>query len=295
MKKIQLSSFLLLVSVSGVLSTAQAGTVVEIQSEGTRSTILSDGKMVRMGMGEGEYAIVDTGKKQVNVVSPQKKQVMLLGTASVASGKPAPKVKVSFRPLGNGRVVAGYKTKKYDYLVNGKSCGILYGSHDAYQQKGVKGLVQAVQSIMDEQQAVMGGFSAFMDDCTQADMQISSYVQKIGIPMLTEKNGRIESEIKSIRTDVELPANTFVIPPSYKRVTMQDVISQVAGAQSGMLPDTPPGSPAAPHAGMGQDGGPSQQQMQGMMRKMQQSGQMTPEMMEQMRQAQEMMMRYQNQ
>lgn len=291
MKKIQLSRLLLLACVSASSALLQAATVVEIQGEGELSTIMTDGKMARMAMGAGEYVIIDYKKNRVSVVSPQKKEVLLLDAESVAKGETSPKVRVSFRPLGNGQVVAGYKTKRYDYLVNGKSCGVIHGSQGAYQQKGIKELVQAMQTMIEKQQAVMGGFSAFIDDCTQADMQVGSYVQKIGIPMLTEKNGRIESEIKSIRTDVTLPADTFVIPATYKKMTMKDMMNASTKGKARQRP----GQNSAPPPGPAQAGGYQQQQMQEMMKQMQQSGQMTPEMMEQMRQAQEMMMRYQGQ
>jgi len=130
---------------------------------------------------------------------------------------------------------------------------------------------------MAQQSAVLGGLAAMIDDCTLADMKLSDHVSTIGVPMRTEKNGRMDMQIKSIKTDVALPANTFVIPASYKTVTMQE---QITAASNDMAK--------------------AQQQIQrndyrNLQPQMQQSGQLTPEMMQQMRRTQQMMNQYQQQ
>ena len=138
--------------------------------------------------------------------------------------------------------------------------------------------------ILEKQRAVLGGFAAFVDDCTLADMQVADHVNTIGMPMRTEKNGRVESEIKSINVDAVLPANTFVIPANYTNVTMPDEMKaatkDMANAQQQI-----------PQRGYyGQQG--QQPQVQQMARQMQQSGQMPPEVMERIRRAQEQMKQY---
>ena len=108
-------------------------------------------------------------------------------------------------------------------------------------------------------------------------MKMSEHVAKIGVPMRTEKQGRVEMQIKSIQLNANVPASTFVIPASYKRISMQGQMNamsdEVKRAKQQMQQQQP--------------------QMQQMMQQMQQSGQLTPEMMEQMKRAQEMMKQYQ--
>jgi len=253
-------------------SPVMAGTIVEIQDENELTTVMTDGKQARMNVSATEYVIVDYKNNSVKFVSHPEKQVMLLDTDGMPSGNSAPAVRTSIDKLGSGQVIAGYKTQKFSYTANGKSCGVIYGSKDAYQLKGIKELFAAMKTMVEKQRAIMGSFAGMIDACTQADMNVSDHVNTIGVPMRTEKNGRVRSEIKSIKVDVSLPADAFVIPASYKTVTMQE-------AMSGNMAD-----------GQMQQ---HQPQMQEMMRQMQQSGQMTPEMMEQMRQAQEMMRQYQ--
>jgi len=244
-----------------------AGTVIQIQDGDDLTTVSTDGAFARMDMPGDEYVIVNYKKHTVKIVDPKKKQVMLLNADKVSGGKSGPGVRTSLKKLGAGMKVAGYPTQKYAYSANGKSCGFIYGSKDAYQQKGIKELLLAMTEMMEKQRAVLGGFAGMVDDCTLADMKLSDHVNTIGVPMRTEKNGAVDSEVKSIKLGVNLPADTFAVPAAYKTVTMEQ---QMREAKQQM-----------------QQYQPQMQQM------MQQSGQMTPEMMQQMRRAQEMMKQYQ--
>jgi hypothetical protein len=256
---IQIPGLFLLLSSAAV----QAATVIEVQNSNDLTTVVTDGQFARMNMSASEYVIVDYKKNTVKVVNPQKQEVVLLGTGNTPTGNNSPQVHTAIRNLGAGISVAGYPTQKYSYSANGRACGVVYGSRDVYQKQGIKELFQAMKIMIDQQRAVLGGLAAMLDDCTLADMKISDHVKTVGVPMRTEKNGRLETEIKSIRYDVALPADTFVIPASYKTLTLQD---QINAASKEM----------------------AQHQSQ-----MQRSGQMTPEMMQQMRRSQQMMRQYQ--
>lgn len=250
-------------------SSVMAGTVIEIQNNNERMSIMTDGQMARMNMSGADYIIVDFKDNNVRVVDPQKQQVMLLNVDEAAMGNSGPLVRTSVKRLSSGQMIAGYKTQKYSYTANGKSCGVIYGSSDAYQARDIKTLLAAMKTMLEKQRALLGGFAAFVDDCTLADMQVADHVNTIGMPMRTEKNGRVESEIKSINMNVDLPTNTFVIPANYRNVTMQDKMKVATKDVTNV-----------------------QQQVQQMARQMQQSGQMPPEVMERIRRAQEQMRPY---
>jgi len=253
-----------------------AGTIVEVQSKNELTTMITDGKKARMNMSASEYVIIDYKNRKVSMVNPQEKQVMEMSMDTLAgkSASSAPRVRDNLRRAGAGPAIAGYATQKYNYSVNGKPCGDIYASVDAYQAKGMKELLKAMRTMVDQQRSMLGGLAGMMDDCTLADMQMVERVENIGVPMRTVKNGRIESEVKSIQTDVSLPADSFAIPASYKKVSMEQQMQEASRAMQQAPQQVPPG-------------------MQDMMRQMQQSGQMTPEMMEQMRRSQEMMKQYQ--
>ncbi len=264
------------------LSTSvMAGTVIEIQNKNERMSIMTDGQRARMNMSGADYIIVDYKNNNVSVVDPQKQQVMLLNVDEAAMGNSAPLVRTSVKRLSSGQVIAGYKTQKYSYTANGKSCGVIYGSTDAYQIKNIKALLAAMKIMLEKQRALLGGFAAFVDDCTLADMQVTDHVNTIGMPMRTEKSGRVESEIKSINMGVVLPANTFVIPANYKNVTIQDKVKVATKDMANVQQQV------QQRSYYGQ-----QQQVQKMARQMQQSGQMPPEVMERIRRAQEQMKQY---
>jgi hypothetical protein len=257
---------------------ALAGTIVKVQSKNELTTMITDGKKARMDMSASEYVVIDYKNRKLSMVNPQEKQVMEMSMDTLAgknSSSGAPKVRDSLSRRGAGPAIAGYETHKYSYSVNGKSCGDIYASIDAYHAKGMKELLKAMRTMVDQQRSMLGGLAGMMDDCTLADMQMVDRIENIGIPMRTVKNGRVESEVKSIQTDVSIPADTFAIPASYKKVSVEQQMQQARQAM-----------PPAMQQGVPPD-------MQDMMRQMQQSGQMTPEMMEQMRRSQEIMQQYQ--
>jgi hypothetical protein len=273
--------FLLAASQAFAVQYALAGTIVKVQSKNELTTMIIDGKKARMDMSASEYVVIDYKNRKVSMVSPQEKQVMEMSMDALAgnsSSSGVPKVRDSLSRRGAGPAIAGYATQKYSYSVNGKSCGDIYASIDAYNAKGMKELLKAMRTMVDQQRSMLGGLAGMMDDCTLADMQMVDRVENIGIPMRTVKNGRVESEVVSIQTDVSISADSFAIPASYKKVSLEQQMEQARQAM-------PPAMQQAP------------QQMppgtEDMMRQMQQSGQMTPEMMEQMRRAQEMMRQYQ--
>jgi hypothetical protein len=148
---------------------------------------------------------------------------------------------------------------------------------DVYQKQGIKELFQALKVMMDKQRAILGGLASLVDDCTLADMRVSDHVKTVGAPMRTDKNGRVETEIKSIKYGVNLPADTFVIPASYKTITLQDQIRSASTGLSGASHHNAEGLPP---------------QAQQMMRQMQQPGQLSPQMMQQMRHSQGMLRQY---
>ena len=270
-KTILITGVLALLTVSSV----SASTVIEIQSKGDLTTVITNGQFARMNMPGTEYVIVDFRKQQVNMINPQKQQVMLLDATTIASANNASAVRTSLNPLGNGPVIAGFPTQKYGYTANGKSCGVIYGSRAAINADGMNDLLQAMKTMMEQQRAALGGFAGFVDDCTLADMQVTDHVKTIGVPMRTERNGMIDSEIKSIRLDVALPENTFIIPAAYKTVIMQDQLQASANDMTSANRQQPQAQDMMQH-----------------LHQMQQSGQMSPEVLQQMRRAQDMMMQY---
>ncbi len=268
-KIILIGTFLLLGS-----SISTAGTIIKIKEEKEINTILTDGKQARMNMGGDDYVLLNYKDSSMKVIDTKKHQVMLFDVDNMPKMGKAPKIHISIKNIGSGPVIAGYKTQKFSYAVKGKACGVVYGSTAAYQHKSVKKLFDAMQMMMKKQQAMMGGFAGMVDDCMMADIGMSEHVSTIGVPMRVEEKGAADTEVKSIQLDVALPADTFVIPASYKTVTISSQMQKMQKDMSKMQQQHNP-------------------QMQQMLQQMQKSNNMPPEVMEQIRRAQEQMKQYQ--
>jgi hypothetical protein len=272
-KAIQIISIILFFSVSTVM----AGTVIEVKNKNETTTVLTDGKQARLNTGGLDYVIINYKNNTVKAVDTKKRQVMLFDMDNMPKMGSAPKIQTSIKNLGAGSSIAGYKTQRFSYTVNGKNCGVIFASKQAYQNKDIKALFDAMRNMMKKQQAMLGGFAGMVDGCTLGDIEMSNHTMKIGVPMRTEKNGIVDFEIKSIKFDVTLPADTFVIPASYKTTSIKE---EMKNASKDMMKMQQQMQQYAP-------------QMQQMMQQMQQSGQIPPEVMERMRQAQEQMKQYQ--
>ncbi len=258
-------------------NTAIAATLIEVASENAGQTqVMMEGSKSRIDMGERQgYMLIDYKKQTMFAVIPEKRQILdMSGDMPSLGGKPVPKIKIELVSNGSGPMIAGYSTKKFTLKAEGKVCGTLFGSKAAMETTGIDKLFESMKTMAEKQRAAIGGYAAMLDVCTRANMDFASQGEKVGVPMrMLDANGKVTSEIKSIKTNASLPANAFVLPKGYKTTTMAEQMNRAK-------------------QGMGQGMNNSQGQMpdmQQMMKQMQQSGSMPPEAMEQMKRYQEMM------
>lgn len=209
-------------------SITMAGTIIDIQTKNQMTTVLTDGQLSRLNMGEGEFVLVNHKSQQLMMVNSHKHEIMLFDSKQISANSNGPKVRTAVKLIGAGLNIAGYKTNKYEYSANGKFCGVIYGSKTVYQVEGVKELFSAMKMLMDRQQAILGGLASMLDVCTLADMKLSDRVTTIGVPMRSEKNGYIDTEVKNIQVGVDIPGYIFEVPASYRIVTMPGQTKNVA-------------------------------------------------------------------
>lgn len=259
-----LASALLTITAMGV----QAATVIDLVHENVPSTIQSDGHKARLMRDGADYVIVDYAAGTIKAVSEREQKAVVVDMNTVPESLRKPMIQIDFRPYGQGPQIAGYATEKYEYFAGGKSCGFIYGSRDALQADGVGAVFKAMNTMVNSQRAILGGYAAFMGACKQADLSLGFHVERIGLPMRQESRGVVTTEVKSVRTGVQLPAEAFTIPAHYAEVTALDEMTSVRQKRNEVRKLPPEQMP--PH-------------MQNIMRQMQESGQLTPEMMEQMR------------
>ena len=123
-KTIQIISIILFFSVSTVM----AGTVIEVKNKNEITTILTDGKQARLNTGGLDYVIINYKNNTMKAVDTKKRQVMLFDIDNMPKMGNAPKIQTSIKNLGAGSSIAGYKTQRVSYAVNGKNCGVIFGS-----------------------------------------------------------------------------------------------------------------------------------------------------------------------
>lgn len=252
-------------------SITMAGTIIDIQIKNQLTTVLTDGKQSRVNMGDGEFVLVDHKSQQLMMVDPHKHEIILFDAKQISLNNGI-NIRTAVKRIGAGVSIAGYQTDKYEYFANGQFCGVIHGSQTAYQVPGVKALFSAMKMLMDHQQTILGGLANMLDACTLADMKLSDHVASIGLPMRSENNGDVETEIKNIQVGVNVPNDIFAIPASYRILTMP-------GQTNGVTTQMPKTQQYQPP-------------MQGTMRRMQPSGQAVPQATQQMRHDQEMMRLY---
>jgi hypothetical protein len=264
-------------------NSAVAGTLIEVVGKnGSQTQVMMDGKKSRIDMGrEQGYVLIDYDRQTMLAVIPEQKQILdMSGDMPSLSGRSVPRVRTELIPGGRGPAIAGYSTEMFKLKANGKACGTLFGSKAAMETAGIANLFNSMKAMVEKQRAAMGSYAAMMDDCTRANMDFASYASKMGVPMrMLDNRGNVVSEIKSINTNVALPANAFTLPKGYKTVTMAE---QMNGTRQGIkqAQRQMPGMKQTQHSGrISPD----------VLKQMQQSGRIPPEAMEQIKQYQRMM------
>jgi len=210
--KIFLTSICLLLVAPGFI---HADVLLKVKNEdGAITQIMSNGKKARINMApEPGYILYDYDKKTMHVVMPEENKVMDMTRPSTPETDAKNKVKVSLTKLGSGEKIAGYHTQKYTLKANGKNCGTIYGSQAALKNPEITQLFTGLQEMAKSQNSMMGGLSLSQDACQRADMELSTYVKTLGIPLRSlDINGAMTSDVVSIDTKVTLSANNFALP-----------------------------------------------------------------------------------
>jgi len=247
-----------------------AGTFIEVKHDNTLSTILSEGDKTRMSSSSSDYLVIDNSSKTIKAVNDAQRKVVVIDMNSLSVSDVAP-VRVEFRNYGKGPSIAGFDTTRYEYMVDGRSCGFVYGSRSAMQADGIETMFMAMNTMIDSQRAMMGRFASLLDECKQADISLNEHVERIGLPMRTERKGTIKSEVKSIRLNVPVPPDSFIVPDNYVAVGAIDEMKAVEKQRHDARRAPADQMPA---------------HMQDIMKQMRESGRYTPEQIERMQRMQ---------
>ena len=233
---------------------ASAVSLTEISANGQLARLYVDGSKGRMDSGQDGYMLVNSQTKKLYMVAPGHGQA--LDMSSYLGKAPArPGAKTRFKPAGDGPTIAGYATKRYNYTVGERFCGSVYTSKQALADSGAKLLVQAMERIGARARASNGD----AESCGRGRDNVVKVIASLGLPMrITAANGAVDSEVVKISTNAAAPAGGFDLPAGIK---VRDGAKLEAMAKQ-----------YAP-------------QIDSMMQKAEESGQVSPEMMDKLRRA----------
>jgi hypothetical protein len=204
---------LIIVLLAAVMSMpAAAISLTEISSHGQHVQLYVDGSKGRMDGGSDGYMLVNSQTNKLYLVAPDHDQALdmssYLGKAAARPG-----AKTRFKPAGNGPTIAGYATKRYDYSVGGQLCGSVYTSKQALTVSGAKTLVQAMERIGARARAANDD----AESCGRGRDNVVKVIASLGMPMrITDANGKVDSEVVKISTNVSPPAGGFELPAGIK-------------------------------------------------------------------------------
>lgn len=252
-----------------------ADTVIELKNEDNKTQFLTNGKMARINTrGNDEYMLINFKTKTIYAVTPETRQIVNVSNSMPSlSGVKPPSIRLSIKPVGGGPKIAGYNTRKYRLSADGEYCGAIYASKDALRGTAIESMFDTMKTMADNHRKSLGGFAAAIPACQMAKIQLAEKLPEIGAPMrTTDKKGHIDTEITMILKNAGVDPHNYSFPPGYKKVSMGEKIEK-ALADSQQMDRTQKNRP----------------EMQRMMREMQQSGQIPPEALEQMRRYQDMM------
>jgi hypothetical protein len=219
------------------LGSAQAATLVEVKHAEGLSRIYREGPAARMEMpGQESFVLIDTRKQSLFVVMPEQRMALdmsdTLKTDASGSGSP---VNASFEKEGGGPTIAGYRTYRYSYSVEGKRCGSLFASPEALEHAGMQDLFAMMERMTAQAQAVISAFNTSTDPCQQADHKLGEKVQSVGAPMrVLDPGGKLVSEITRIDRNASLPANAFALPEGYRVQNAAQMLQMVPAVQQFM-------------------------------------------------------------
>ena len=267
----------LIVALVTTPSAALADLQIGIQDgDGRNSTISSNGIFGHMSDSQDPtYVVIDYQKGLFSMVDPKRQQVMQVTTKDFAGiGSSAnSKVRIDLQKAGSGPKIAGYATQKFTLGANGTHCSTIFGSQAVLKKKGIQRLMDTMNQFQQQTQKMFGGFRGTMDICTQANLQMADTYKTTGAPLrILDKNGQLESQVVSIETNKNLPPDFYNIPKNFKITNAKEQMKQANQATQQMMES------------MGDD----MPDMNAIMQQLQQSGEITPEMIEQMEKMKEL-------
>ena len=219
MRALVLSPLLLLFMLS-----VNAATLIEREDEFMGvSKMWVDGNNMRVETdGDGSYMVVKFADKQIFIVDQKRREIIdaseMLNKTINTEG-----LDVQVKRSGKGPVIAGYPTRKYDFMVNGHRCEQSLVSMKALKDSGLESMIESLSRIDFDPRG-----DQFKNPCEKADAIFALTMKKIGLPLAElDGRGRISDKIIRIKKNSKLPSGEFERPSGYRSVSLQQVMKEL--------------------------------------------------------------------
>lgn len=178
---------------------------------------------------KGLYTLIDLKKNKMFLIHTEKKEIVernlhVPSDSTLPEGMQLPpETPVKDAKLvekEEGPEIAGYATKHYQITADGEICADSYLSASAAEVAYLKGFLK----VMEDMSMPPKEMITRMPACTQAQLKMKAEFFEKGLPLRSvSEDGSVTYEIKSIKTDVDVPADTFELPVGYKVMTEEDM------------------------------------------------------------------------
>lgn len=224
-----------------VCSASFAATVVERNEMGKIQKIILDKDVARIDSSVSNYyTLLYLDKGKAYMVNNEEKRIVemnIIGTPPKLPQNMPPwqrrqdrsSQKAELVEKGNGPTIAGYPTIDYQVKTNGQLCSENYFSKKAAQVPYLKAFIKAM-SDMTRSRKIKG---MPVHPCQKAHDDLEAESMTLGFPMkslvkMGKRGGeKVRFEIISIKTDVDVPADTFTLPKrGYDVISEQQMIAE---------------------------------------------------------------------
>lgn len=242
---------------------------------GATSTMRSNGQKVRINDGKMPgYMLVDGSSGEFFMVDKKRKEIIRVSADDAGSTVEVGTLSVSLKPRGGGEKIAGYATRQYDLIANGKVCGTLYGSTELWNNRDMRRMFESMQGMHKISRSMMAGMAPMLTACQRANARMGDLADTSGFVMrVIDDQGKQVFEVVSVDTDKSVASDYYDLPAGMKVIDMNDKMKAASKQGQQMMQQMP--------------------DMDELMKQIQQSGgEMTPEMQQQL---QDMMKQLQQQ
>ena len=238
-----MKSVVLLMLALGAVNVAWADVQVKYRDvSGNVHTMRSDGNKVRINGGQiPGYLLLHSEVETVYLVDKKRQEVVKLPIDEISGVSSGQALNVGLKSIGGSDKIAGYKTGRFNLIANGQLCGTLNGSSELIEQRELKSMLEAMQSLHKLTRTRMAGLGV-LSECQQASTQLSDLVDTSGFVLrYVDEKGKTLFEVTSIKTDKEVEEDYYEIPAGMEEVDMNaklDQAKQLQDLMSDMDDDT---------------------------------------------------------